>query len=185
MTPASARNPRGGAARNEVRRSEVPQWSRGSDGASARNPRGGAARDEVRRSEVPQWSRGGDGASARNLRRTERGAGTVLAMVVVLVVVAVLWAAGALAAGVTARRSAAAAADLAALAVAQNAAHGTVDPCSAGQRVADANGGQLVDCVVMGHDAEVVVEVAVADGPFAWVPDGRRRARAGPSRVVP
>lgn len=117
----------------------------------------------------------------RRLPSSERGAGTVLAMVVVMIVVASIWVAGAVAAGVTARRSAAAAADLAALAVARQASRGAPDPCDTGHRVAAANGGRLTDCVVIGPDVEVVVEVATPDGPYRWVPDGRRRARAGPS----
>lgn len=118
------------------------------------------------------------------MRTSERGAGTVLAIVVILVVVTAVWIAGALSAGVTARRSAAAAADLAALAVAQQVARGTGDPCAAGGQVAAANGGRLVDCVVAGYEAEVDVEVTVPDGPFGWVPDARRRARAGPGSSV-
>lgn len=114
-------------------------------------------------------------------RSTERGSGTVLAMVIIMVVVTALWVAGAVSAGVAARRSAAAAADLAALAVAQQANRGAPDPCSAGERVAAANGGAMVECVVIGTDAEVVVEVAVPGGVYRFVPEGRRRARAGPA----
>lgn len=127
----------------------------------------------------PRTSRGVSRCRLRHAA-SERGAGTVLAMMIVMVLVVAVWVAGALSAGVTARRSAAAAADLAALAVADHAARGSPDPCAAGDRIAVANDGRLVDCVLLGHNAEVVVEVLVPDGPFGWVPDGRRRARAGP-----
>ncbi len=50
-----SRSPRGGAPRDEVRRSEAPQSSP-DDTARSRSPRGGAPRDEVRRSEAPQSS---------------------------------------------------------------------------------------------------------------------------------
>ncbi|WP_026546539.1 Rv3654c family TadE-like protein [Paenarthrobacter nicotinovorans] len=108
----------------------------------------------------------------------ERGAGTVLALVLGAVVIALLFGVLFLAqAGVLASR-AASAADLAALAGA-DAARGLTsgEPCSVASDVAGRQEAKIVSCTVTGG---TVVDVATElDHPFGWgVATGR--ARAGP-----
>lgn len=111
--------------------------------------------------------------------RPDSGAGSVLVVSVIMVVLTALVASAALAAGYSARRQAAAAADLAAIAGAQAALAG-VDPCVRAGAVAGANGGSLRHCVVDGLEVEVQVRMSVRR-PFDWLPDPHRRARAGPA----
>jgi secretion/DNA translocation related TadE-like protein len=76
-------------------------------------------------------------------------------------------------------RRAQAAADLAALAAAADLQRGA-DGCSAGVRIATANGARLVGCDILGEDVTVTVRVR---GP-RWLGasgDLTARARAGPS----
>lgn len=110
--------------------------------------------------------------------RAERGAGTVLVLCVIMTVAVTLMAVAGLAAGYAVRHRAAAAADLAALAAAQQVCGGTGDPCALAARVAQANGAHLRDCVVDGWEVEV--QVLVPAPPPGWLPDQLRRARAGP-----
>ena len=109
------------------------------------------------------------------MRRSERGAATVLVVAmagVLMFVMTGLAAAGGL---VTSQRRAQAAADLAALA---GASH-LDDACGRAREVAAANAGELQTCRV--DDAEVTVEVSVAGPRVPW----RKvrvtaEARAGP-----
>nr|WP_244258462.1 Rv3654c family TadE-like protein [Streptomyces sp. Tu 2975] len=75
---------------------------------------------------------------------------------------------------VVARHRAGAAADLAALAAADNALRGTAKACATAGRVADAQGAQLVRCSVRGEISDVTAMARF--GPYAPAV----RARAGP-----
>lgn len=75
---------------------------------------------------------------------------------------------------VAARHRAGGAADLAALAAADRALHGTGAACTAARRVAGAQGATLVRCSVRGEIADVTARVAF--GPYA----PEVRSRAGP-----
>lgn len=88
--------------------------------------------------------------------------------------------AGALAYGqvVATRHRAGAAADLAALAAADQALLGRDEACAAARRVAVAQGAGLVRCELDGVVADLTVEVR--SGPFT----PRKRARAGPVAAV-
>lgn len=114
-------------------------------------------------------------------RSGERGAGTVLVLSVVLTIMVAVQAVAVLAAGQSARHRAAAAADLAALAGANQLALGSADPCAAAGRIAHANGATLRDCVIDGMEVEVQVRVPTTS-VLPWLPDQDRRARAGPPR---
>ncbi|HET7357196.1 MAG TPA: Rv3654c family TadE-like protein [Nocardioidaceae bacterium] len=109
-------------------------------------------------------------------RRSSRGSATVLAVVMLLV----LGLAGALAAGLggvlVAKRRAASAADLTALAGAAAVQRG--DPgCAAAAAVAQANGARLVTCDVHAEVVEVAVSVPVH---ALGITDVQDRAKAGP-----
>lgn len=111
-------------------------------------------------------------------RRSERGSGAVL----VLVMLVVLGSVGALAADLggllVAKRRAAAAADLAALAAASAVQRGAAG-CPAAAVTATANRAQLVSCH---QGAQVVtVDVAVPVHTLPGIREVRDRARAGPS----
>lgn len=121
--------------------------------------------------------------SARD--RDERGAATVLVLVLaglLLLVGAALAVVGAM---VVAHRTAQAAADLAALAGAESAASGAggaggADPCAAAAQVAAAHGAALTGCVVDGREVRVRTRVT---GP-RWLGqrgDLEAEARAGPA----
>lgn len=113
-------------------------------------------------------------------RQDERGAGSVLVLVAVMVLMTALLAATVLVSGHLARRQAAAAADLAALAAARNVATGNVElACDTAASVAAANDAKLRDCVVQGAVVEIQVEVPV-QALRDWLPAQLRRARAGP-----
>lgn len=111
-------------------------------------------------------------------RRPDRGSATVPAVAFLGVLLLLGAALGAVAAVVVAHRSAQSAADLAALAAAGAVADGG-DGCGAADRVAGANGGELVGCALTGREARVTVRVA---GP-RWLglhADPEAEARAGP-----
>ncbi|WP_053207827.1 Rv3654c family TadE-like protein [Jiangella muralis] len=114
-------------------------------------------------------------------RSGERGAGTVLILSIVLAIMVAVQAVAVLAAGQSARHRAAAAADLAALAGANQLALGSADPCAVAGRIADANGATLRDCVIDGMEVEVQVRVPTTSA-LPWLPGQDRRARAGPPR---
>lgn len=104
-------------------------------------------------------------------RRDEAGATTIVVLALAFALVLVAWGAGSVVGTVVAHREAQNAADLAALAAAQ-------DGCSIAAEVATANQVRLVSCEVEG--TEVLVEVAVAV-PSAMGREVHARARAGPS----
>jgi secretion/DNA translocation related TadE-like protein len=111
---------------------------------------------------------------------SERGAGSILVLCAVAVVLTVSFAVITLAGGYDARHRAATAADLAALAAAGRARSGAPSACAFARTVAEANGGVLKSCELVGW--QVVVSVAAqTTGPSAWLPDPVRRARAGPA----
>lgn len=117
------------------------------------------------------------------MRGRERGAGSVLIIGIVLAVTIALMVAAVLSSGVSARRRAAVAADLAAVAAAGRLAEGSEAACATAEKIAAANGGAVRHCVVHGLDVEVQVRVGVTGPGAAWLPDQDRRARAGPDRV--
>jgi secretion/DNA translocation related TadE-like protein len=117
----------------------------------------------------------------RRSRQTarERGAGSILVLCGVMIVLVALLTATALGGGILARHRAAAAADLAALAAAEELRLGTGSECAEARAVAETNGGVLQSCQVDGSRVEVAVAAPVV-GPSAWLADPVRRARAGP-----
>lgn len=134
--------------------------------------------------------RGAVGGERRSRGRNDRGSGTIWA----LALLALVWSAGTVAmtaGGVrAARHRAYAAADLAALAAAANAAGGPQYACALAARVAHASGGRLRRCVLHERVCEVTVTSAVSlRRPFGpLIATGR--ARAGPEwfparRVAP
>ncbi len=110
----------------------------------------------------------------------ERGSASVWVLALAGVLALVGLAGALVAAAVTARHRATAAADLAALAAAGSAVEGHADPCAAAAAVAEANGASLRSCTV---DPAAVADVAVGV-PVELGPLGEReataRARAGP-----
>ncbi|RAW17820.1 Rv3654c family TadE-like protein [Phytoactinopolyspora halophila] len=121
----------------------------------------------------------GSGRYSRGYCR-ERGAGSILVLAAVGIVMVAFTVVAVLATGQSARRQAAAAADLAALAAAARMADGSTQACETARAVATANEATLVECLVYGVEVEVVVRVPVAGIGSRWLPDQDRRARAGP-----
>ncbi|WP_166345222.1 Rv3654c family TadE-like protein [Phytoactinopolyspora limicola] len=111
--------------------------------------------------------------------RGQRGAGSVLVLLVVGVVIVVLAAVAVMASGIAARRQAALAADLAALAGAQRVPDEAA-ACATAEAVARANDAVVQDCVIDGAEIEVLVRVVVSGPGAGWIPAQERRARAGP-----
>jgi secretion/DNA translocation related TadE-like protein len=109
---------------------------------------------------------------------SERGAATVLAVALSGLLLLLGSVLAVMAALVADHRRAQASADLAALGAATAHARGQ-DACAAAARVAQANGGILRSCAVIGADVEVAVSVS---GPRwrTFVADLEGRARAGP-----
>ena len=114
--------------------------------------------------------------TGRRPLRGERGAGTVVALVLGLGITAVLLLAMPAFAALSARHAVTAAADAAALAAADTAS-GLVPghPCDAALRVAAANGTSLRSCILDGPVATVVVGRWVLGLAFA------ESATAGPA----
>lgn len=111
------------------------------------------------------------------LIRSERGAGSVLAIGMVAAVTVVALAIVGLAVGLAARQRIIGAADAAALAAADTAlGHVAGAPCEVAAATARANGGVLAACRLDGLVATVEVR-----GTFAGIPLGAR-SRAGPPR---
>ncbi|MBB6627628.1 hypothetical protein H5V45_09870 [Nocardioides sp. KIGAM211] len=112
-------------------------------------------------------------------RRDERGSATPVVLVGLAVLLLVGAALGVVAAMVRAHRSAQAAADLSALAVAAAVRSGA-DPCARGAGIAAANGARLVACRVEGAVVEVRARV---EGPhwLGQLADLDAEARAGPA----
>lgn len=79
----------------------------------------------------------------------------------------------------SARHRAAGAADLAVLAAAENAFHGSRSACAVAVRVATAQGARVVRCTVREGVADLTAKVSW--GPY----EPRIRARAGPAAAVP
>lgn len=117
---------------------------------------------------------------AQHSDRGERGAGSILVLSAAMVTIAALLAATVLASGHQARRQAAAAADLAALAAAESIRAGESSPCRAAERVAAANDATMHECVITATEAHVQVGVHVA-ALRDWLPEQVRWARAGPA----
>jgi secretion/DNA translocation related TadE-like protein len=109
----------------------------------------------------------------------DRGSATIWAVSAVAVLLAVTMLVLQLAAAVSTRHRAEAAADLAALAAAAHAVQGPDSACALASTVTEGMDAELVRCELDGWDA--VVEVTVA-GPasLSGLGSGRGRARAGP-----
>lgn len=121
--------------------------------------------------------------------REERGSATVLVVVMVAVLVTAAVASAGIGGVLVARRQAASAADLAALAGAEvlqpggGSAMAGPSACAVSRAVAEDNGAQMSSCQVAGQEVlvEVEVEARVALGRPVAVTG---RARAGPSEAV-
>ena len=111
--------------------------------------------------------------------RRECGAGSVLVLAAIMMVVVASLVAATVGSGLTARHRAAAAADLAALAAAEELSGAAGDhPCQAAERVSRANGAELQECIVHGAEVEVAASAPIT-GPLRWLADPLRRSRAG------
>ncbi|MFI6644408.1 Rv3654c family TadE-like protein [Streptomyces sp. NPDC050504] len=99
---------------------------------------------------------------------------TVWTAVAVCVLCVVFGGLLALGQAVAVRHRAGGAADLAALAAADRALWGSADACGAAERVAGAQGAEVVRCAVLGEVADVTARTRF--GPYA----AEARARAGP-----
>ena len=110
-------------------------------------------------------------------RRGERGGATVLAVACLGLLLVVAVALAEVGAWFAADRRVRAATDLAALAAAGEV---TTDPCGVAASVAEANGAELVSCVVAGREVLVVTRIPA---PSRWGPAAEltARARAGPA----
>jgi secretion/DNA translocation related TadE-like protein len=113
---------------------------------------------------------------------SDRGAATVWAAASVAVLIAVLVAALDLGGATVARHRAEAAADLAALAAAGEAARGTEAACGRASAIAAQMGARVVLCQLRGWAALVEVEAGVRLGLLGPVPV-RGRAHAGPAEI--
>ncbi|MGY1820659.1 Rv3654c family TadE-like protein [Geodermatophilus sp. SYSU D00079] len=115
----------------------------------------------------------------------QRGSATVWVVALAGVLAAVGVAAVLVGAAVVGRHRATGAADLAALAAAEQAVRGRPDACSVAARVAAANTARLTSCGVDGAAVvEVAVSVPVRLGPLG-VRQATARARAGPVTYAP
>lgn len=101
-------------------------------------------------------------------------------MMITVAILAVLT----ISAGHIARHTAADAADLAALAAADELRAPGGDPCAAAERISRLNGADLRECEVDGQVVDVVVSAAPT-GPLGWLdpPARRARAAAGPGAI--
>jgi secretion/DNA translocation related TadE-like protein len=115
---------------------------------------------------------------------SDDGIATVWAAVAVAVIMAALLLGLHLGAAVAARHRAESAADLAALAAAGHAVHGTEAACRRAEVIAERMGAAVARCVLAEWDALVEVHVAV---PLALpgTADAVGRARAGPAEPDP
>lgn len=112
----------------------------------------------------------------------DEGSGTVLVLAVVGLVLTLTVAVAALLQAAAARHRAQAAADLAALAAAQDLMDGRATPCESAQRVVRENGAELVSCDGTGQEATVVTRVDV-DGFLTHLGPATAKAHAGPGRT--
>jgi secretion/DNA translocation related TadE-like protein len=117
-------------------------------------------------------------------RKGDQGVATVWSAAAVAVLIMVLVGALDVVGAVAARHRAEAAADLAALTAAAQAARGTTMACARAADVAAGSGGRVVLCRLQGWEAVVEVELAA---PTVLVRAGRARgrARAGPAAARP
>ncbi len=109
----------------------------------------------------------------------ERGAASVLALVLASGLVVLCAVLAVVVAAVDVRHRARAAADLAAVAAAQTWVRGG-EPCSAAATMAEANGGWLRRCVVVSDAVGVAVEVRRDLLGGAWSPSAQQESWAGP-----
>lgn len=119
---------------------------------------------------------------SRAIRRAvaaERGSATVWVLALVAVVWTLSMAMFCVGQVLGARHRAAAAADLSALAAAEQALWGRDRACGAAVEVATAQGARLSGCAVTGLVADVAVEVPLR-GLLGHFPPASARARAGP-----
>ncbi|MGY1659815.1 Rv3654c family TadE-like protein [Geodermatophilus sp. SYSU D00705] len=115
----------------------------------------------------------------------ERGSATVWVVALAGVLAAVGVAAVLVGTAVVGRHRATGAADLAALAAAEQAVRGRSDACAVAARVAEANAARLTGCAVDGAAVvDISVTVPVRLGPIG-VREATARARAGPVSSVP
>ncbi|HMR49590.1 MAG TPA: flp pilus-assembly TadE/G-like family protein [Arachnia sp.] len=117
------------------------------------------------------------------MSRAERGAGSVLVAGVCAALAATLFASAILIGWFAQSRRAELTAELAAVAGVGAAVEGA-DACAAARRVADANGGSLASCRVLGLSPDVVVATEVVARLHPALPLGgpdevRRAATAG------
>ncbi|WP_314685745.1 Rv3654c family TadE-like protein [uncultured Bifidobacterium sp.] len=113
----------------------------------------------------------------RGADASQRGSGTVLALVVLMAGGVLLSVVACAANLLGASSTATSAADMAALAAATARLTGSDDPCSAARGVADHYGVRVTGCHLDGED--VIVTVTAFPGMRA-LPDVDRSARAGP-----
>lgn len=99
--------------------------------------------------------------------RGERGAGTILVVVLIAILVIAATAAMVVVGWFGAGRKAQEAADLAALAGA-GAYQSGGEPCEAAKSAADKNGAELTACEFRGHEASFVIEVTVKRSVDTW-----------------
>lgn len=111
----------------------------------------------------------------------ERGSATVMAAFVVCAALVLALVAGWWAGAVSLRHRAGSAADLAALAGAQELLAGR-SPCPAADQLARANGARVVSCRAEAATVLVVVEATAPTSWLgqAWTLTSQRHARAGP-----
>ena len=118
-------------------------------------------------------------AGGRGQAASTRGSATVWVLALVAVVWTLATAVFYVGQVLGVRHRAAAAADLSALAAAEQALWGSERACGAAAEVAVLHGGQLTGCAVTGLVADVTVEVRLR-GWLATLPPPSARARAGP-----
>lgn len=117
--------------------------------------------------------------TARRALAAERGSATLWVLALVAVVWTLSMAMFCVGQVLGARHRAAAAADLAALAGAEQALWGQERACGAAAEVATAQGARISGCAVSGLVADVAVEVSLR-GLLGHFPPAAARARAGP-----
>ncbi|MER5948922.1 Rv3654c family TadE-like protein [Streptomyces sp. NPDC001904] len=122
---------------------------------------------------------GRDSTGRRSRLRGDRGSATVWVVMAMAAVGAVFGGVLALGQAVQLRHRAGGAADLAALAAADQWTKGPARACALADRVARAQGARVVRCAVRGEVAEVTA------GAGSGVLAAEVRARAGPAGAVP
>ncbi|MFB7367701.1 Rv3654c family TadE-like protein [Streptomyces hydrogenans] len=151
------------------------------DGGVRRARAGRPGRDPAGRGRGPRRGLGRGRRAGVRRGRGDRGAASVWTAFAACALCVVFGAVLALGQAVAARHRAGGAADLAALAAADRALWGEAEACAAADRVAAAQGAELVRCGVAGAEAEVTARVVVG----AWAPTVRARAGPGPQSHPP